>query len=68
MANSGHRPRMFRTNDRAYAPFSHNGIDPCISGMERMLVTDAASGDKKVVTRAELLEMSREKTRRLMQK
>ena len=58
---------MFRDNELADAPLIINSIDPCISCMERMLVTDAAGG-RSVVTKAELLEKSREKTRRLMQK
>jgi len=60
-------PLMFRNNELADAPLIINSIDPCISCMERMLVTDASSGDQKEVTRTELLEKCREKTRRLMQ-
>ena len=66
-ANAVSWPLMFRNNELADAPLIINSIDPCISCMERMLVTDASSGDQKVVTRTELLEKCREKTRRLMQ-
>jgi len=66
-ANAVSWPLMFRDNELADAPLIINSIDPCISCMERMLVTDAAGG-RSVVTKAELLEKSREKTRRLMQK
>lgn len=66
-ANAVSWPLMFRNNELADAPLIINSIDPCISCMERMLTTDSSTGDKKVVTRAELLEKCREKTRRLMQ-
>ncbi|MBO8153317.1 nickel-dependent hydrogenase large subunit [Thermovirga sp.] len=59
-------PIMFKGNDVADAPLIINSIDPCISCMERMLVTDVRKGSKQVVTRAELLQSCREKTRRLM--
>ena len=59
-------PIMFKDNDIADAPLIINSIDPCISCMERMLVTDVRKGSKQVVTRAELLQSCREKTRRLM--
>ena len=65
-ANAVSWPLMFKDNELADAPLIINSIDPCISCMERMLTTDGATGDSKVVTRAELLEKCREKTRRLM--
>ena len=65
-ANAVSWPLMFRNNELADAPLIINSIDPCISCMERMLVTHAGSGDQEVVTRASLLEKCREKTRRLM--
>ena len=66
-ANAVSWPLMFRNNELADAPLIINSIDPCISCMERMLITDA-SGEKSVVTRTELLDKCREKTRRLMGK
>ncbi len=66
-ANAVSWPLMFRNNELADAPLIINSIDPCISCMERMLATDSTTGARKVVTRAELLEKCREKTRRLMQ-
>ncbi|MGD9820473.1 MAG: nickel-dependent hydrogenase large subunit [Aminobacteriaceae bacterium] len=66
-ANAVSWPLMFRNNELADAPLIINSIDPCISCMERMLATDSSTGARKVVTRAELLEKCREKTRRLMQ-
>jgi membrane-bound hydrogenase subunit alpha len=66
-ANAVSWPLMFRNNELADAPLIINSIDPCISCMERMLTTDSSTGARKVVTRAELLEKCREKTRRLMQ-
>lgn len=67
-ANAVSWPVMFRENELADAPLIINSIDPCISCMERILTTDAKRGDQRVLTRKELLEMSREKTRRLMGK
>ena len=66
-ANAISWPLMFKNNELADAPLIINSIDPCISCMERMLATDSSTGARKVVTRAELLEKCREKTRRLMQ-
>jgi len=66
-ANAVSWPLMFRNNELADAPLIINSIDPCISCMERMLANDSSTGARKVVTRAELLEKCREKTRRLMQ-
>lgn len=60
-------PLMFKNNELADAPLIINSIDPCISCMERMLLTDTTKGGQKVITRTELLEKCREKTRRLMQ-
>ena len=59
-------PIMFRNNELADSPLIINSIDPCISCMERMVVTDRSSGHEQVVTRSELVERCREKTRRLM--
>ncbi|MDI9388243.1 MAG: nickel-dependent hydrogenase large subunit [Synergistota bacterium] len=66
-ANAVSWPLMFRDNELADAPLIINSIDPCISCMERMLVTDSSDGAARVFTRTELVEMSREKTRRLKQ-
>jgi membrane-bound hydrogenase subunit alpha len=65
-ANAVSWPIMFRGNDVADAPLIINSVDPCISCMERMLVTDVRKGSKQVVTKSELLQSCREKTRRLM--
>jgi membrane-bound hydrogenase subunit alpha len=59
-------PIMFRENELADSPLIINSIDPCISCMERMVVTDRSSGREQIVTRSELVERCREKTRRLM--
>jgi membrane-bound hydrogenase subunit alpha len=59
-------PIMFRNNELADAPLIINSVDPCISCMERMLVTEKKTGSKQVVTRAELLNRCREKTRKVM--
>jgi len=60
-------PVMFVDNELADAPLIINSVDPCISCMERMLVTDKSTDSKQVVSKAELLEECRAKTRRLMQ-
>ena len=60
-ANAVSWPLMFRNNELADAPLIINGIDPCISCMERMVVT-RKNGGESVVTKAELLEKSRQKT------
>jgi membrane-bound hydrogenase subunit alpha len=60
-------PLMFKDNELADAPLIINSVDPCISCMERMLVTDGSSESGKVITKAELLEKCRDKTRRMMQ-
>lgn len=60
-------PLMFKDNELADAPLIINSVDPCISCMERMLVTDKSSESGKVITKAELLEKCRDKTRRMMQ-
>ncbi len=39
-------PIMFRENDLADSPLIINSIDPCISCMERMAVTDRSSGGR----------------------
>lgn len=66
-ANAISWPLMFQNNELADAPLIINSVDPCISCMERMLVTDKSSNAKQVVTKAELLEKCRDKTRRMMQ-
>ena len=58
-------PLMFMGNELADAPLIINSIDPCISCMERMVLSDRSSGVKNVVTKADLLKKSVEKTRRL---
>lgn len=63
-ANAVSWPLMFRDNELADAPLIINSIDPCISCMERMLVTDGRGGSG-IVTKAELVKRSREKTFRL---
>lgn len=60
-------PIMFMNNELADAPLIINSVDPCISCMERMLVTDKAKDSSQVITKAQLLEQCRGKTRRLMQ-
>lgn len=59
-------PIMFKDNELADAPLIINSVDPCISCMERMLVTERKTGSKQVMTRAELLNRCREKTRKVM--
>ena len=65
-ANAVSWPIMFRDNDLADSPLIINSIDPCVSCMERMVVTDRSSGREQVVTKADLIERCREKTRRMM--
>ena len=65
-ANAVSWPVMFMGNELADAPLIINSIDPCISCMERMLVTNAGTGGEQIMTREQLLDLSREKTRRLM--
>lgn len=60
-ANAVSWPLMFRDNELADAPLIINSIDPCISCMERMLVTNERK-ESGVVTKAELVERSRRKT------
>jgi len=60
-ANAVSWPLMFRGNELADAPLIINSIDPCISCMERIVVT-RNNGDDAVVTKAELLEKCRAKT------
>ena len=60
-------PIMFMNNELADAPLIINSVDPCISCMERMLITDKGSNAGQVITKAELLEKCRDKTRRMMQ-
>ncbi|HAK41196.1 MAG TPA: NADH dehydrogenase subunit, partial [Synergistaceae bacterium] len=59
-------PIMFKDNELADAPLIINSIDPCISCMERMVVTDRSTGSGNIVTKSELVERCREKTRRMM--
>lgn len=63
-ANAVSWPLMFRDNELADAPLIINSIDPCISCMERMLVTNE-HGESGIVTKADLVRRSREKTFRL---
>lgn len=60
-ANAVSWPLMFRENELADAPLIINSIDPCISCMERMMVTDK-QGRSEVVTKTELLKRCRQKT------
>ncbi|MDR2529651.1 MAG: nickel-dependent hydrogenase large subunit [Synergistaceae bacterium] len=66
-ANAVSWPLMFRGNELADAPLIINSIDPCISCMERVMVTNGR-GSSDVVTRAELLERCRQKTFDMMGK
>lgn len=65
-ANAVSWPLMFKDQEIADAPLIINSIDPCISCMERILVSDARAGRSEILTRARLVERCREKTRRLM--
>ncbi|NCC96479.1 MAG: NADH dehydrogenase subunit, partial [Synergistales bacterium] len=57
-------PLMFRGNELADAPLIINSIDPCISCMERMILSDKGTGAKSVVTKADLMKLCRDKTDR----
>jgi membrane-bound hydrogenase subunit alpha len=57
-------PLMFQDNELADAPLIINSIDPCISCMERVAVTDRTGRDE-ILTREALIERSREKTKRM---
>ena len=57
---------MFKDNELADAPLIINSIDPCVSCMERMIVTDQSSGSEQVVTKSDLLKLCREKTGRVV--
>jgi membrane-bound hydrogenase subunit alpha len=59
-------PLMFENQEIADAPLIINSIDPCISCMERILVSDPRIGRSEILTRANLMDKCREKTRRLM--
>ncbi|MDR3230173.1 MAG: nickel-dependent hydrogenase large subunit [Synergistaceae bacterium] len=59
-ANAVSWPIMFRGNELADAPLIINSIDPCISCMERMMVTDGR--ERGIVTKTELVNRSRQKT------
>jgi membrane-bound hydrogenase subunit alpha len=63
-ANTVAFPIMFKDNELADAPLIINSVDPCISCMERMVTTDKA-GNKNYVSLSELINKSREKTRRM---
>ncbi|MDO9507957.1 MAG: nickel-dependent hydrogenase large subunit [Thermovirgaceae bacterium] len=65
-ANAVSWPIMFKDNELADAPLIINSIDPCISCMERMVVTDRSSGSEQIVTKNDLLRLCREKTGRVM--
>lgn len=56
-------PLMFKNNELADAPLIINSIDPCISCMERMVVTD--KGNNYEVMLGDLINKSREKTRKM---
>lgn len=53
---------MFIGDDLGDAPLIINSIDPCISCMERVIVTDRAAGSETVYTKEELLKKCRAKT------
>jgi membrane-bound hydrogenase subunit alpha len=59
-ANAVSWPIMFQGNELADVPLIINSIDPCISCMERMMVT--GGGNTEVVMKADLLERCRQKT------
>ncbi|MCF7936385.1 MAG: nickel-dependent hydrogenase large subunit [Synergistales bacterium] len=59
-------PLMFREQELADAPLIINSVDPCISCMERVLVTDQGKGAEQVMDKQQMTELCREKTRRLM--
>lgn len=65
-ANAVSWPLMFKDQEIADAPLVINSIDPCISCMERILVSDRRTGGSEILTRAQIMEKCREKTRRLM--
>jgi membrane-bound hydrogenase subunit alpha len=60
-ANAVSWPLMFRGNELADAPLIINSIDPCISCMERMMVS-SGNEDPRIVTKAELVKRCRQKT------
>jgi membrane-bound hydrogenase subunit alpha len=60
-ANAVSWPVMLQGNELADAPLIISSVDPCISCMERMVVTKKGGGEA-VVTKAELLEKCRKKT------
>ena len=59
-------PLMIKDQEIADAPLIINSIDPCISCMERVLVSDGRIGRSEIVTKAQLIEKCREKTRKVM--
>jgi membrane-bound hydrogenase subunit alpha len=59
-ANAVSWPVMFQGNELADAPLIINSIDPCISCMERMMVTDGSNAG--IVTKEDLLKRCRQKT------
>lgn len=65
-ANAVSWPIMFKDNELADAPLIINSVDPCISCMERMVLTDHSSGSGQIVTKNDLLKLCREKTGRVM--
>jgi membrane-bound hydrogenase subunit alpha len=65
-ANAISWPLMFRDQDLADATLIINSVDPCISCMERVQVTrTGVSPQTRVLEGARLMELSREKTRRM---
>ena len=58
-------PVMFRNQELADVPLIINSVDPCISCMERIQITDASRGAERVVEKQALTELCREKTRRM---
>ena len=63
-ANATTWPLIFIGNELADTPLIINSMDPCVSCMERMITTDKA-GNKNHVVLSELVNMSRDKTRRM---
>lgn len=56
-------PLMFRDQELADVPLIINSIDPCISCMERVLVTDRSVGSSEILEGKHLTELCRAKSR-----
>ncbi|MBN2395339.1 MAG: NADH dehydrogenase subunit, partial [Candidatus Atribacteria bacterium] len=58
---------MLKNQEVADIPIIIASIDPCIGCMDRVTLTDADNLEKQVLTREELIKLSIEKTRRMIQ-